>query len=56
MSTIEEIKKETPAEVKPVSQLPLQGAGRCEVEVLSGSQAVLEALICEGVETYFSQT
>jgi len=48
MSTIEEIKIES----KPASQLPLQGAGGCEV-ALSGSQAVLEAFIAEGVDTVF---
>src|SRR3954464_2827496 len=48
MSTIDEIKKVSVAEPKPASQLPLQGAGG-----LSGSKAVLEALIAENVETIF---
>ncbi len=44
MNTIEEVK----IEVKPLPQPPPQGAGG-----YSGSQAVLEALIAEGVETVF---
>ncbi len=48
MDTIQETKKAVATKPLPASQLPLQGAGG-----LSGSQAVLEALIAEGVETVF---
>ena len=48
MDTIQETKKAVVTKPLPPSQLPLQGAGG-----LSGSQAVLEALIAEGVETVF---
>ena len=47
MNTIDEIKAEIKTEIKTASQLPLQGAGG------SGSQAVLECLIAEGVDTIF---
>ena len=48
MDTIQETKKSVATKLLPASQLLLQGAGG-----LSGSQAVLEALIAEGVETVF---
>ncbi len=53
MNTIEEIKTKAP-EPKASPQLPVQGSGRHAVGVeLSGSQAVLEAMIIEGVDTIF---
>ena len=50
MNTIEEIKTVVQPKPKPMSQLPLQGAGGF---LGSGSQAVLECLIAEGVDTVF---
>lgn len=51
MDTVEEVKVKKAEDPKPqpAPQLPLQGAG----SELTGSQALLEALIAEGVETVF---